>query len=223
MPLLFHHLLQPVGELGCWAITESERELAHQLPLHAEETAQLLRILGEGRRREFLAARRLLHVMSGRAERGGLLKDKFGKPRLEDSLFHVSISHTHGRSAALAHPRPCGVDIQQIVPKISRLAHKFIRPDEARPTLPDRESLLYTHLIWSAKEALYKAYGRRELAFQDNLITEFTDPLRFDDRGGRGRGLLVKEELRLTYDIYYRMLEGGEFMLVWVVKNGGGV
>ncbi|MGB3548857.1 MAG: 4'-phosphopantetheinyl transferase superfamily protein, partial [Saprospiraceae bacterium] len=138
-------------------------------------------------------------------------------------LFHVSISHTHGRSAALAHPRPCGVDIQQIVPKISRLAHKFIRPDETRPTLPDRDSLLYTHLIWSAKEALYKAYGRRELAFQDNLITEFTDPLRFDDRAGRGRGLLVKEELRLTYDIYYRMLEGGEFMLVWVVENGGDV
>ncbi len=219
MPLLFHHLLQPIGELGCWSITETERELAHQLPLHAEETAQLLRILGEGRRREFLAARRLLHLMSGRPQRGSLLKDEFGKPRLENSLFHISISHTHGHSAALAHPRPCGVDIQQIVPKISRLAHKFVRPDEARPNLPAPEALLYTHLLWSAKEALYKAYGRRELAFQDNLITEFTEPLRFDTTGGRGRGRLVKEELRIGYDIHYRMLAGGEFLLVWVVED----
>ncbi|NJO86971.1 MAG: hypothetical protein HC821_02740, partial [Lewinella sp.] len=119
MPLIFNEAMLAHGmrgNVGLWNIVESEADLAVGLALHPAETEQLATIKGEGRRREFLAARQLLHTMSGRAVRGELRKDEHGKPHLVASPLRVSISHTTGFSAAVAHPLPCGVDVQVFVP-----------------------------------------------------------------------------------------------------------
>ena len=172
MPLLFHEILHSPGEWGLWKIDEAESWLREKLRPHPHEEHQLATIRGEERRREYLAARLLLHHMSGRKERGRLLKDTDGKPHLENSLFFVSISHTVGFSAALAHPRPCGIDVQRIVERITHLSGKFVAPSEERQLLPEYR-LVQLHLIWAAKEAMYKAYGRRQLDFRKHLAVDF--------------------------------------------------
>ena len=214
MPLLFQEDFLPPGEWGVWHIAEPEAELRSELRLFSAEREQLDRIKGKGRRREFLAARHLLHKMSGRAERGELYKDADGKPHLRDSPFYVSISHTVDYSAAVAHPRPCGIDVQRIVPRIRKLARKFVGPAEARllSGLPD--DLLHLHLIWSAKEALYKAYGRRQLDFKQHLFTDFPADL----TGGAVAGA----ELRIgggvrVFDLRYRLYD--DFVLVGAVES----
>ena len=171
MPLFFHESIQPPGEWGLWRIDESEEWLRQELGVHVHEEAQLMRIKGQERRREFLAARLLLHRMSGRDDRGALVKDTDGKPHLTNSLFFVSISHTVGHSAAMAHPHVCGIDVQRIVPRITHLAHKFVGKEENHQLLPDQE-LTQLHLIWSAKEAMYKAYGRRAAGFQGTPLRQ---------------------------------------------------
>ncbi|MEL6275133.1 MAG: 4'-phosphopantetheinyl transferase superfamily protein, partial [Bacteroidota bacterium] len=178
------------GKFGLWQITEEEDVLRTGLALHQEEQAQLENIKGEGRRKEFLAARQLLHRMSGRSDRGPLLKDEFGKPHMYASPWHVSISHTTGLSAAVAHPRPCGIDVQIFVPKISRIAPRFMSDAEASH-LTDENRLLFQHLVWSAKEVMYKAYGRREIDFREHLHVELGG-LALDK--GRTWGTLKKDD-----------------------------
>ena len=207
MPLLFHDSLLPPGEWGLWSITESEDDLRDRLTLFPREEAQLLRIKGAERRREFLAARQLLHHMSGRAERAELVKDEDGKPHLPDSKFFVSISHTVGYSAAVAQPRPCGIDVQRIVPRIGTLAPKFVGEAE-RAQLREETELEQLHLIWAAKEAMYKAYGRRQLDFREDLFVELGD-------GGSGR--LRRGAVQMDFALAFKTYP--TFVLVAAVTN----
>ncbi|NJB84550.1 phosphopantetheinyl transferase [Lewinella marina] len=213
MPLLFHESFDPPGEWGLWHIDEPEPQLRERLSLFDREAEQLARIKGQERRREFLAARLLLHEMSGRDTRGELVKDEAGKPHLQDSHFFVSISHTGGYSAAIAHPRPCGIDVQRIVPRIRSLARRFVRPDEAIH-LQEASELHQLHLIWSAKEALYKAYGRRQLDFKEHL---FVDLSGYDPDRGVARGCLTTDTLCQEFDLSFRQY--ADFVLVGAVAR----
>lgn len=218
MPLIFHEQNTsltdaPRRELGLWRIDESEEILRENLKLHSKEIQQLAGIKGEGRRREFLAARNLLHLMSGRKDRGALIKDEFGKPHLESSSHHISISHTEDISAAVAHPRACGVDVQVFVNKIARLAPRFMNEAELNH-LTDANRLIFQHLVWGAKEAIYKAYGRREIDFRDHLFVELDGiPL----ENGTTKGYLKKDELEKIYELDYRIFDGN-YMLVVAVE-----
>ena len=160
-----------------------------------------------------MAARLLLHRMSGRAVRGRLIKDTDGKPHLEDSLFFISISHTVGYSAAIAHPRHCGIDVQRIVPRITHLAPKFVSAAEARQLLPAHE-LQQLHLIWAAKEAMYKAYGRRQLDFREHLGIDFEG---FDPGVHRATGWLRTTEESREFALDWKRYD--DFVLVSAVEG----
>ena len=214
MPLVLQEALDPPGEWGTWSITESEAALLREVRLFPEEAAQFAAIRGAGRRREFLAARLLLHRMSGRGERGELFKDEHGKPHLRGSIFHVSISHTHGFSAAIAHPRPCGVDIQAMVPRISRLAHKFVGEAEEAAVSGIYDDIPLLHLIWSAKEAMYKAYGLRQLDFRRDLHVDLTE---YPNGTGRLCAHLSTVDTKMNFRLWYRMTP--QNVLVGVVSN----
>ena len=107
MPIILQEKLENAGALGLWRIEESEAQLRYKITLSEAEEKQLVSIMGEGRRKEFLAARHLLHELSGRENRGVLIKDDFGKPHLEGAKYKISISHTDALSAAVAHPQIC--------------------------------------------------------------------------------------------------------------------
>lgn len=213
MPILLHEPLIDPGEWGLWHITESEPALRALVALFPAEQTAIERIRGEGRRREFLAARALLHHMSGRRERGELVKDEAGKPHLYDSVFHVSISHTVNYSAAIAHPTPCGIDVQRIVPRIRRLATKFVGPGERLQLTPEHE-LTQLHLLWSAKEAMYKAFGRRQIDFKDHL---FVDLGGFPNTAKTATAYLKKGDIEMLFDLRYRVYDN--FVLVGCVER----
>jgi 4'-phosphopantetheinyl transferase len=213
MPLILYEAIQPEGELGVWRIEETEDWFRERLELAAAEEAQLSAIKGR-RRTEWLAARQLVHDMSGREERGVFIKDEFGKPRLEGTSWHISISHSHNLAAAIAAPRSVGIDVQFLVTKIERLAHKFMRPEEMASLHPDKR-LEHLHVYWGAKEALYKTYGRRELDFCTNILV---DPFSFDLRRGSARARIVKEDFQADFQLRYRQL--GDYILVYAVEIG---
>ncbi|TXF87066.1 4'-phosphopantetheinyl transferase superfamily protein [Neolewinella aurantiaca] len=213
MPVLLHEDFHAPGEYGLWHITETEEWLRNNVELSEAETVAIGQIKGEGRRREFLAARILLHHMSGRARRGELFKDESGKPHLRDSLFHVSISHTTDYAAAIAHPNPCGVDVQRIVPRIRRLANKFVGAGEKLQLIPEFE-LLQLHLIWSAKEAMYKAFGRRKIDFKQHLFVDFGA---FNANTTTGTAFLKKGKAEMLFDLEFRIYDN--FVLVGCVER----
>lgn len=214
MPLILRETFDQAGALGLWRIEESEAQLRNRMDLSSAEQKQLDAIMGEGRRKEFLAARHLLHQLSGRENRGVLIKDEFGKPHLDGSKFKVSISHTESLSAAVGHPENCGVDVQVFVSKIRRLAPRFMGVKE-NAQLTDANRLIFQHLVWSAKEAMYKAYGRRELDFREHLFVDLEGiPL----ESGQTTGQLIKDDLHIEYDLNFRIFERN-YMLVAAVEK----
>ncbi len=215
MPVILHEHIQPQGEIGLWRIEEPEDWFLARLSLSPSESEQLAQIRGR-RRVEWLAVRQLVHDMSGRATRGAFLKDEYGKPHLEGSAYQISISHSGGLAAAIAAPCPVGIDIQNLVPRISHLAHKFMRPLELESLQPDWR-LEQIHVYWGAKEALYKAYGRRALDFSSNIHIH---PFSFDPLGGQCTGLIVKEAYKAHFKLHYSMI--GEYVLVYAVGEASG-
>ena len=150
--------------------------------------------------------------MSGRKKRGLFLKDEYGKPHLEGSAHHISISHSHELAAAIAAPVAAGVDIQYLVPRIERLAHKFMRPEEIASLKPESR-IEHIHIYWGGKEALYKAYGRRALDFRTHIhITPFS----YDPKGGEGKGRIIKEGYEAWFQLKYFLLEN--YMLVYGIQ-----
>ncbi|MEL7120684.1 MAG: 4'-phosphopantetheinyl transferase superfamily protein [Bacteroidota bacterium] len=208
MPLTLHQLLSPKGELGLWEIKEDEKWFRDRLDLSTTESDQLKKIKGH-KRLEWLAARMLIHSMSGRDKRGFFIKDEFGKPYLTGSPFNISISHSRKYAAAIAAPESVGIDIQSFVPKIERITHKFMSKAES-DMLDSKFRLWHLHIYWSAKEALYKAYGRRKLNFCEHIIIK---PFEYQKQAGQFFGEIIKDKEHFKYQLDYKLYK--DYVLVY--------
>lgn len=212
MPLLFHECIDPGIELGVWEINEDESWFLNELLLYPGELRQLSLIKGP-KRLEWLGVRHLVHEMSGRIKRGAFLKDEFGKPYLEHSDHHVSISHSEGMAAAVASLVNNGVDIQKIVGKLEAVARRVMNPEELACINPDTY-LEHLHVLWGAKECLYKAYGRKQLDFRKHIMI---DPFAYKKEGGTCNGRVRKDDLEMRFSIVYR-IEKEAYMLVYALQ-----
>ena len=125
MPIYMTKRVSRNALVGLWKIVESEQYFLSHLELHPEEKDLLRTIKGAGHRTQWLASRWLMHLMSERSFRTSCIKDEYGKPYLKDSDHYISLSHSVDLVAVAAGLMPVGVDIQKIVPKITRIKTKF--------------------------------------------------------------------------------------------------
>jgi phosphopantetheinyl transferase len=92
------------------------------------------------------------------------------KPYLEDISEHISISHSHDKLVVLANAKEStGVDIELIRDKVINVRHKFLNEQEFEFAGSNVEALI---TLWAAKEAIYKAYGLKEVDFAKHLYIE---------------------------------------------------
>lgn len=214
MPLSIHYSIAKNGEVGVWDIEEPEDWFLERLNLKEDEAVQFQRLKGR-RRLEWLAARQLVHQMSGRAKRALFKKDEFGKPYLKGSAYHISISHSHHKAAAIAAPGVVGIDIQVWVPKIERLAKRFLSAEELNQLdALSNKRLFQLHVLWGAKESLYKAYGRRALDFCQHIRIE---GIPTESATGKTLGRVIKGGYEQWFDIHFQQLEG--YILVFALAG----
>ena len=139
------------------------------------------RLPGPQRLREGLAARyalsRLVPELTRAASR--LSYGVYGQPILEQSggVHHVSLSHSHGAGAALLADVPCGIDLQRLHPNIFKLRQRFETDQEAERVKAAADELRALHVLWSAKEALYKTWAKRGLDWRRDIqVHHLPDP-----------------------------------------------
>lgn len=212
MPLLVKKTLENGAVIGTWQMEEEEAFFLQKLDLHAVEAAELALLKGR-RRLEWLASRYLVHELllsMGYEDRVPVLKDEFGKPHLWGTPFHLSFSHSHNLVAVILANSPTGIDVQRLVPKIEVLAHKFMGPEELGSLQPTTR-LEHLHYYWGAKEALYKAHGRKQLDFRGNI---FIQPFDYQIIANT-TGQVVKDDLVLDFKVYFEKME--EYVLVWCI------
>lgn len=227
MPLLFirHITLHPgqVLTFGVWQIAEDEQYFREDLQLASPEEEDLARYKGI-RRLEWLAGRRLLHLLTGADLRLPLGKNAFAKPFfLHRPELHCSLSHSHGIVGAMLADGVCGCDLQVLVEKMPRLAGKFLHRDEDifLQDFPREARFDLMHVFWTAKESLYKAYGLKELDFREHLRIE---PFEWSGQSAETTGWVQKDHFRQAYRLHFEKAdlpdETGAFVWTVCLQNG---
>lgn len=155
--------------LAVWQITESHDELQAMLPSEILTDAELASIHHPQKQIEFFCSRLTIKFLANflGIKYIGIKKDEFGKPYLVGSTWQMSLTHTSNYVAAIMHPtKALGMDMEKPSEKLSRIAHKFLSESEIIAANNDLDKLC---IYWSAKEALYKLYGKRKVFFHENL------------------------------------------------------
>ena len=217
MPLLFYKHPAPESSFGLWHITEDEDFFREDLPLTQKEEAEMALFKGI-RRMEWLAGRWLLHKLTGEEQRLPLGKNTFAKPFfLDHPEKHCSLSHSQGIVGAFLSNGICGCDVQVLVDKIRHIAPKFVGPEEKeiQKALGSQYQLDFFHIIWTAKESLYKAYGLKELDFRKHL---FVEPFEWNGRSGRAIGRIQKGTFERRYQLVFSKFQSDDAPdLIWTI------
>jgi len=209
VPLFYQQDINGDTRLAVWKIAENEDFFAAVVPLQREITHPHKRL-------QHLAGRYLLRFLFPDFPNEEIEIADTRKPFLPDERYHFSISHCGNYAAAIVSGSyRVGIDIEIITPRVEKIKHKFLHPDELAfvHQRPGAEQIELLTLLWSAKEAMFKWWGRGEVDFSEVLRIE---PFRQHDQGlisARFR----KPELDQPLQLHYRMPEG--MSLAWTFSE----
>ncbi len=165
MALINIREVYPGVNLGLWQMDETVDEYFDRYPWLEKHRGQVVPLKNEGRKKEFLAVRALLHEMLGDGV-GEITHNEAGKPMLKG--YRVSVSHTQGFAAIIvSKTKEVGVDVEYISDRVKRIASKFMRKDEKAS---DVDSLL---VHWCAKETVYKLFSDQNLQYEEMRVKPF--------------------------------------------------
>ena len=158
------------------------------------------------RNKQWMASRAALEALD--IDVSKLKKDDYGKPYLKGKGKHLSLSHCSKYAAGITSAIPVGIDIEEITPRIERIAQRFVHDDEWQ-FIKKKKRLETLYLLWSAKEALYKLYGKKAVDFKNHMIAQ---PFKTAKSGWFQMAFLKDTESLFTiqYEVY------DNHTLVWV-------
>lgn len=197
-----------VAKLGLWRMNERWEDLLGMLDLPTSEMTILEGISKEKRKREWLACRVLLKEMLGQNK--VISYDPERKPHLAGSDMEISMSHSGDCVCVyLRQGAAVGVDIQQMKPSISKGAFYFL--NEAELQWAELENNVQMHLIWSAKESVFKYAGDTSIDLKKHItINRFSG-----NQNGFFEVNLQKEDLAETIQIQFDTFE--DYVLTWTL------
>jgi phosphopantetheinyl transferase (holo-ACP synthase) len=136
--------------------------------LFPEEREELNNLLNERRRVEFLGIRRLRNESKLPSP---IFYTETRKPFLDVALnTFISISHSKNYCALGFGSAEIGIDIEEMSPRIERIASRFLNSDEMR--FISEEKILDLTKLWTMKEAMFKLNNRTGIEFKSELIIE---------------------------------------------------
>ena len=212
-------LRKELGEntlLGVWKIEEDEAwYFAH--PLLTERVQN--RIDGYKfiqRKLQAIAVRILIKSLVPDEENINIDYNENNKPFFTVARYNLSITHSDTMVAVLLSGQmQVGIDIEKDSPKIERIARKFLSEDEfdRYDKIQESDKFQYLHVMWGAKECMFKLYGRGKLSFRENLAVS-TFELKPE---GAFDGIINKDKRVIKVDGYFVKLD--KFVLVYVLEN----
>ncbi|MEQ9403078.1 MAG: hypothetical protein RIM99_05790 [Cyclobacteriaceae bacterium] len=199
MPLLLSKKIDEDSAYAVWNIQETFLELPYMSPEPFPAD------LNPVRQAEWIVGRVLVKSLcdSFEIDYKGISKHDKGKPYLEDSYAHISISHSFPIAAAMIHmKKPCGIDMDRPREKHIQVQDKFLHSSEKKY----RDNLEKLCAIWGAKEVIYKIFGRRFLSLKDEIKIEIkSDNLMI--------GKILKPGSEETHEIHYEWVK--EYLLAF--------
>lgn len=199
MPLEQLNQINDHTRWALWEIKEDLESLFEKIPDKQALQLELNGIVPEKIKLEKAATRVCLKYL---AENSGLpyhgiLKNKCGKPFLRNTTAHISVSHSFPYIAAILDLKsPTGIDIQDLGPKLNKIASRFLNKNEFTFCSDSTEKI---GILWCAKETLYKIQGRNSISFRNDLEIK---PFELN-RNGTIIGVLRENNRIRSYQLEY--------------------
>ena len=134
----------------------------------ASDVASASRFQNDKRRREHLAWRRVLRNELGRNVT--IDYNEVGAPIVDSPNTYISVAHGGESVAVTIADEPVGVDIESLDRNYARIKSRFMTPAEENLSTMEE----WPAVVWTAKEAIYKLYGKREVDLTEDIhITAF--------------------------------------------------
>lgn len=206
MPLFYQQNINETTRLAVWKIVEPEDFFLRTVPLQRSITHPHKRL-------QHLAGRYLLPFLFTDFPHEEIEIADTRKPFLPDEQYHFSISHCGDYAAAIvSSTHRVGIDIEMITPRVDKIKHKFLHPDELAFVngLATDHSVNLLTLLWSAKEAMFKWWGRGEVDFSEVMRTA---PFVLKNTGTLD-WVFQKDDFRKQLTLYYEWRS--ELTLVWL-------
>lgn len=213
MPLHSDKPINSHARVVVWEIDETVDWFLSQLHLDPEELEKYEGFRTDQRRVHWLAYRYILKNILGKGNKIRVRYDEHNKPFIDLSDDHISVSHS-GRFAAviLSKKYPVGIDVEEINPRLHRVADKFLTVQETGKDV-DKLSTEELCLHWCAKETLYKLYGERKLDFREHIRIQ-NPP---GKQEGPFEGIILHKEHQHRYGLVSERL--GEYCLVYATGH----
>lgn len=149
-------------KLYLWKIEESESELKKEIIINDSLRKRLNSLKSLDHRKGVLSIQQLIRIAN--IKENELNYDLHGAPILKSGK-HISISHSKYFSGIIISDFNIGIDIEFFRDKILKIGSKFTNEDE-NYALGKIEDLTF---IWTAKEAIYKAFRTPGISFSDQI------------------------------------------------------
>ena len=202
MPLLLKEKINQHSSWALWHIKEDPESLQQLFSLSKKEKEELELLKSDQRKLEWLGSRLLLKELSRdfNLPDREVMKDSFGKPHLEGLETFISLSHSFPFAAAIIHTKKAvGIDIEHSREQLLRIRHKFLNAAELDCAGNQLGKLC---VYWTAKEALYKLYGKRGLILKEQILVS---PFELAENGQLDCQLLLNGA-KEQYTLHYRQL-----------------
>lgn len=142
-----------------------------------------------------------------------ILYKESGKPYLSNGV-NISISHSYDWLVVLFSYNgvEIGVDIEKIRDKILNIKDKFLSEKELEDL---KDALIEKHIAyWCTKEAIYKAYGKVGLIFEEQI---FVCNFNYSQRGGEINAYVYDANSEKKYTLHYQVLK--DYILAYTTNS----
>jgi len=212
MALVYLRELNNQTKFAIWKIEESAEELLSKLQLDDAEQEKLRRLSKGKRTLHWLATRVLLRYLLQTNEYIHCPSDSNGKPYLPDYPYKISLTHSFEYAGVMLSTQgDCGMDLELVMDKVTRIKEKFLKPEELTFINPENE-ILHLYACWCAKEAVYKLQGNKGVSFLEDMTIK---PFNYKPQGVMLLDL-TKDEQTITYEVYYEQFQN--YMLGYAVE-----
>jgi len=211
--VIIEKTIKKSAKLGIWNIVENESwYFGHeQVPPQVIERAK-----------KYKSVQRKLQSIGVYLLTAYLLKNNYklefeysaiGKPGILHSSKQISISHAGSMVAVIiSDTSKIGIDIERISDKVEKVGSKFLNQKEIEicDSLTAKDQYDFKHIVWGAKESMFKLYGIGGLDFKNNLAVSS-----FDKLNQSFTGTIKKDNYHEHVSGKYMLVEG--YMLVYVI------
>jgi len=205
MPFLKDFIINNSTKILLWKIIPGELD---ETQLSMDDKSLLKTRKGKKSKEYFLAVRKLIKNEDPEI----IIKyDLNGKPYLNIQKG-ISISHSNKLVAiCISNEIDFGIDVQYKTNKILNIQNKFLSYNEKK-NLGYTNSLESLIKLWSAKESIYKALGKKGISFSNDLEIDT-----INDKDLFRTGYYKKDNIKIKFDLDFLFIE--EYIICHAKKS----